>query len=78
MIKELAKFAAGVTAWEAIVHASFAASGVLPIKLCGVTLTPRLNAIQIALPALTCAALVYVCWFNQPTAATDKDPEARP
>ncbi|MBK8459886.1 MAG: hypothetical protein IPL43_06620 [Micropruina sp.] len=70
MIKELAKFAAGVTAWEAVVHASFAVSGVLPIKLCGVTLTPKLNAIQIVLPALSCAALVYVGWFQQPAGAT--------
>ena len=53
MFREVAKFFAGVTAWEALTHASFAASGVLPIKLCGVTLTPKLNTVKIVIPAMT-------------------------
>ena len=68
MIREVAKFAAGVTAWEALTHASFAASGVLPMKLCGITLTPKLNTVQIVIPALTSAALVYIGWVRSPTA----------
>ena len=66
MIKEAAKFFAGVTAWEAITHASFAASGVLPIKLFGITLTPKLNSVQIVVPAVTSAALIYIGWFRTP------------
>jgi len=31
MVNELCKFFAGVTAWEAVVHASLGLSGVLPI-----------------------------------------------
>ena len=78
MIKELAKFFAGVTAWEAVVHASLAMSGVLPIKLCGVALTPRLNAVQVALPSLACAGLVYLGWFHQPTGAADRAAATHP
>ena len=53
MFREVAKFFAGVTAWEALTHAAFAASGVLPFKLCGVTLTPKLNTVKIVIPAMT-------------------------
>lgn len=71
MISEAAKFFAGVwvTAWEAITHASFAASGVLPMKLCGVILTTKLNTVQIVVPAITSAALVYFGWVRTPTTA---------
>lgn len=69
MFKEAAKLFAGVTAWEALTHASFAASGVLPLKLCGVTLTPRLNTVQIVIPALTSVALIYIGWIRTPTTA---------
>lgn len=65
MHREVAKFFAGVTAWEAVVHTSFAASGVLPLRLGRVTVTPRVNAVQIVLPAVASVALAYVGWGRQ-------------
>lgn len=65
MCKELAKFFAGLTAWESIVHASFALSGILPITLFGITITPELNTLQIIVPALVSAYLVYFGWFKK-------------
>ena len=65
MYKELAKFFAGLTAWEAIVHASLGLSGVLPITLFSITVTPGLNTIQIIIPALVSAFLVYFGWFKK-------------
>jgi len=64
MFKELAKFFAGVTAWEAIAHALLGVSGVLPITLWGITITPKLNTIQIIIPALVSAILIYYGWFK--------------
>lgn len=64
-MKELAKFFAGVTAWEAIVHAKFGLSGILPITLFGITITPGLNTIQTVVPALVSASLVYFGWFRK-------------
>lgn len=74
MYKELAKFCAGVTAWESIVHASFALSGILPFKLFGIPITRKLNRVQIILPALTSACLIYVGWFKKPGEAAKADP----
>jgi len=65
MIKELAKFFAGLTAWEAIVHASFGLSGILPITLFGITLNPGLNTVQIIVPALMSIYLIYFGWFKK-------------
>jgi len=66
MSKELFKFFAGVTAWEAVVHAALGLSGVLPISLFGVTITPFLNTIQIIVPALTSCLLIYLGWLRKP------------
>jgi hypothetical protein len=60
--REIAKFAAGVTAWEALVHLSFALAGVLPLRLFGITLTKRVNAIQIVVPALSSLLLACYAW----------------
>lgn len=65
MNRELAKFFAGVTAWEAIVHAAFGLSGILPISLFGIVITPGLNTIQTIVPALVSAYLVYFGWFRK-------------
>lgn len=62
MFKELCKFFAGVTAWEAVVHASLGLSGVLPINLFGIQITPFLNTIQIIGPALMTCLLIYLGW----------------
>lgn len=74
MYKELAKFCAGVTAWESIVHASFALSGILPFKLFGIPITRKLNRVQIILPALTSACLIYVGWFRKTGETGKADP----
>lgn len=65
MIREAAKFFAGVTAWEAVTHATLAASGVLPLKLCGVTISPRVNAVQIVLPGMASLCLAYFGWGRE-------------
>lgn len=65
MFKELAKFAAGVTAWEAIVHLSFGLSGVLPLRLFGITITQPINTVQIVLPAAVSALLAYYAWIRK-------------
>lgn len=61
-MKEIAKFAAGVTAWEAIVHTSYAAANVLPLNFFGFRLTPPVNRVQIIVPALVSVALIYYAW----------------
>ena len=65
MVKELCKFFVGVTAWEAVVHASLGLSGVLPISLFGITITPFLNTIQIIVPALISCLLIYLGWLHK-------------
>ncbi|MDD5503565.1 MAG: hypothetical protein PHH26_08940 [Candidatus Thermoplasmatota archaeon] len=60
--KEVAKFASGVTAWETIVHVSLGLSGILPIALFGITITPTINAIQTIAPGLVSVALAYYGW----------------
>jgi hypothetical protein len=60
--KEVAKFASGVTAWEAIVHATLALSGKLPFTWLGFTITPTINTVQIILPAIISVSLAYYAW----------------
>jgi|GEM_PF-2446714 hypothetical protein len=65
MFRELCKFFAGITAWEAVVHASLGLSGVLPISLFGIVITPFLNTIQIIVPALMSCLLIYLGWLRK-------------
>lgn len=65
MFKELCKFFAGVTAWEAFVHAVLGLSGVLPISLFGIEITPFFNTIQIIVPALISCLLIYLGWLRK-------------
>jgi hypothetical protein len=60
-MKELAKFACGVTAWEAVVHAALLVNGVT-VTLFGFTLTPEVNLIQTIIPAIVAFALAYYAW----------------
>jgi hypothetical protein len=60
-MKELAKFASGVAAWEAIVHAALLVNGVT-VTLFGLSLTPQLNLIQTIVPAIVAIALAYYAW----------------
>lgn len=63
--KEVAKFFAGVTAWEAVVHAALGLGDALPITLLGFTLTPAINTVQIVVPAAVSLALAYYAWFRK-------------
>ena len=63
--KEVAKFAAGVTLWESIVHASLELSGSLPLTILGFTLTRTINTIQIILPMIISILLIYYAWFKK-------------
>lgn len=63
--KELAKFFSGLTAWEAVVHASLWLGGALPVTILGFTITPALNTIQIIVPAAVSIALGYYGWIKK-------------
>ena len=65
-MKEVLKFAAGLTFWEAIVHLSLGLSGVLPITWFGLfTLTPTINTIQIIVSVAVSAILIYYAWIKK-------------
>lgn len=63
--KEAAKFISGLTAWESVVHASLGLSGVLPITLFGITITPTINTIQIIVPAIVSIISAYYAWIKK-------------
>jgi hypothetical protein len=63
--KEIAKFFAGLTAWEAIVHLSLSACNVIPITWCNFTLTSTLNTIQIIVPCTISILLTWYAWFKK-------------
>lgn len=65
MKKELAKFFAGLTAWEAVVHISLAACDMLPIDWCGIRITPAMNTVQIILPGLMSLWLAWYGWLHK-------------
>jgi membrane protein implicated in regulation of membrane protease activity len=71
-MKEVAKFFAGLCAWEAIVHLAFAVSGLLPITWFGITLTPMINTVQIIVPAIVSALLAYYAWGGRRRSAGRK------
>jgi len=62
--KEIAKFASGVTAWEAIVHGSLWVSGTT-LTIFGITLTETLNMTQTIIPAIVSVVLAYYAWFKK-------------
>lgn len=62
--KEVAKFFAGLTAWEAMAHASLLLSGSTP-AIFGFTLTPTINTIQVVVPAIVSVALAYYAWIKK-------------
>lgn len=63
--KEIAKFFAGLTAWESIVHLSFAVNGEFPVSLLGIQISETLNTVQIILPAAISILLIYYGWFKK-------------
>ena len=66
--KEIAKFFAGVTAWEAVVHLSMAGCDLLPIHWCNVTITETIKRFQIILPGTVCLLLTWYGWFKKESA----------
>lgn len=63
--KDVAKFASGLAAWEAVVHASFGLSGVLPITLFGIAITQTINTVQVIIPAAVSVFLAYYGWIKK-------------
>lgn len=63
--KEVFKFASGVCVWESVVHTSLWISGVLPLTMFGITISPTLNAVQSVLPAGVAVVLIYYAWFRK-------------
>jgi hypothetical protein len=60
-LKEVAKFACGVTAWEAVVHASLLLNG-QTVVFFGIALTPTLNFVQTVVPAAVSVVLGLWAW----------------
>ena len=60
---EVAKFLAGVLAWDAFVHLSFLKAGIEP-KLLGMHFTHRFNKIAVVLNLVIAVALIYISWFR--------------
>ena len=63
-MRTLAAFAAGVTAWEALVHFSLLVSRSSP-RVLGIRLLPRVNAIQTIVPAVLAVALALYAWRRE-------------
>lgn len=63
--KEVAKFAAGITFWEFIVHLSLGLSNSLPLNILGFTITRELNTVQIIVPLVVSLALIYYAWIRK-------------
>ena len=63
--KEIAKYFAGLTAWESIVHLSFAINGEFPITLLGIHISKTLNTVQIIVPAIISILLTYYGWYKK-------------
>ncbi len=63
--KELAKFFAGLTAWEAVVHSSLAVCDMLPLTWCNYTLTNTVNTFQIIIPGTVSILLIWYGWFKK-------------
>lgn len=61
-LKEICKFAAGIAAWESIVHLSFSLSGNIPLTFWGLKINQEINTIQIIVPALGSICLAYFAW----------------
>lgn len=60
-LREAAKFASGLTAWEAVVHASLWASGRSP-QVLGIRMGRTLNIVQTFVPAVVSVALAWYAW----------------
>lgn len=63
--REVAKFFSGVATHEAVSHAVLSGSGLLPLKVFGVTVTPGYNAGIIIMWGIISIALVYYAWFKK-------------
>lgn len=63
--KEIAKFIAGLSAWEAVIHTGLAQSGMIPIVMFGFTITQTVNTVLIIFPALLSISLIYYAWFRK-------------
>ena len=57
-------FAAGITAWEAVVHGSLLLNRAAP-KLFGLRLTPPVNVVQTIVPALASMTLARLAFARR-------------
>ena len=60
--KEIAKFAAGAAAWEALGHLLLAFTGLLPLTVWGITLTPTFNSVWVVIVAAVSILLAWYAW----------------
>jgi len=63
--KEIAKFVAGLSAWEAVIHIGIGTGGLTPIVLFGFTITSTINTVLIIVPAIISVFLIYYAWFSK-------------
>ena len=63
--KEIAKFVAGLSAWEAVIHIGIGSGGLTPIVLFGFTISSTINTALIILSASLSIFLIYYAWFKK-------------
>ena len=63
--KEIAKFVSGFAAHEAIGHTVLSGTGLLPLTMFGITVTPGYNSVIILAWWIILIALVYYAWFKK-------------
>lgn len=63
--KEIAKMASGFTVHEVLSHVLLSGSGLLPLTIFGITVTPGYNSAIIVMWTIVTIALVYYAWFKK-------------
>lgn len=76
--REVAKFLAGACAASAIGHFLIGRTGVLPLKIMGVTLSSALNGLFVFLSAAVSAHLAFYAWRTRPVPIPDAGPPVEP
>ncbi|SKA28664.1 hypothetical protein SAMN02745126_04814 [Enhydrobacter aerosaccus] len=65
IMKEFAKFFAGVAAMQTVFHWALGLSDVLPVTLVGITYTPGLNTTAMVAWPIIMVLLIYYAWLRR-------------
>lgn len=63
--KEFAKLASGFAAHEALSHTLLSGSGLLPLTVFGITVTPAYNSAIILMWWIVTMALIWYAWLRK-------------